>query len=182
MAIFTPAHTAGAAGSGVVQAQATPPVPPVGTYAGSLFVRGPVSVLVILQDGRQIGETPSGESVNHLIGEGEMIKQAGTAGTYEWWIFLPETGYRVDIHALDTGALEVAVGGSGFDVPNLRPGELLSFNVAPDGVPGPVTRSGGETVTAASLPVIAAFSCMIVLGLALVIVSGIGLARRGRAR
>ena len=163
---------------------ATAPAPQAGTYARSLFVRGPVSVLVILPDGRTIGETPEGESINHLAGEGEIYKQAGAAGSYDWWIFLPETGYRVEIHAHDAGVLQVDVGGAGFDIADLRPGELLTFTVAPDGTPGPVTRSGG-TYPLLGMDrrtwLIAGFGCMLVLGFVLIVVSGVGLARRGGA-
>lgn len=182
------------------------PPPPAAAYTRSLFARGPVSVLVILPDGRHIGETPGGGLTNHLRGEAEMFKRPGEAGLFDWWTFLPETGYRVEIHALAAGALQVAVGGSGFDIADLRPGELLAFTVAADGTPGPVERSGGEPIAdpgleseaqpipgvpespeepgnqgpAGSYPLIGGFACMVVLGLALMIVSGIGLSRRRR--
>jgi hypothetical protein len=167
-----------------------------------------VSVLIVLPDGRHIGETPGGGFISHLHGEAEMFKRSGEAGLFDWWTFLPETGYRVEIHALEAGTLQVAVGGSGFDIADLRPGELLAFTVAADGTPGPVARSRGEQIAedvlepedpaipgvpespeeprnqgqqAGSYPLIGGFACMVVLGLSLMIVSGIGLARRRRA-
>ncbi|HUF37530.1 MAG TPA: hypothetical protein VMN57_03315 [Anaerolineales bacterium] len=182
------------------------PPPPVGTFDRSLFARGSVSVLVVLPDDRHIGEMPAGGFINHLAGGAEMFKRAGAGGAFDWWTFLPATGYRVEIFVREAGALQVVVGESGFDIANLLAGELLSFTVAPDGTPGPVTRSGGdaapvsdldpdslpvsedpggtpgsgETARSTRLLMVSGFACMVGLGLALMLVSGIGLARRGR--
>jgi hypothetical protein len=185
------------------------PPPPVGAYERSLFAHGPVSVLVVLPDGRHIGETPAGGFINHLRGEAEMFKRAA-AVSFDWWTFLPATGYRVEINAHDAGALQVVVGDNGFEIDDLRPGELLAFSVSPDGLPGPVTRTGGEAVPVSapepgSVPaegepgsdetpaepvsdlgdsawLAVGFACLVVIGLALMVASGIGLARRGTLR
>ena len=75
-----------------------------------LYIGSPVTPLLTMQDGRQVGVLPDGTFINQL-GEGiNFYSQPKGNGEYEWLFLLPDIDFTAQLHGLDDGEFHTFVG------------------------------------------------------------------------
>jgi len=102
-----------------------------------LLIRSPINMLMTMADGRQIGLSSMNTLVNDLPGEINLyaMPKAESEGEIEWWVFLPDGAFSVDLTGIGNGDYQVFLADQdkimGYGTQSIQSGEQATFSYDP---------------------------------------------------
>lgn len=120
-----------------------------------LVINSPVTVMVELKDGKQIGIMPGKSGINRSQQTASFYTLPKDDGGKSWFFFLPADVSDVTVYGQDDGNMHIALvtkdGINGFEEQPIHEGESASFTISSQSKPGNLTFEGGRTVKPVSI-------------------------------
>jgi hypothetical protein len=120
-----------------------------------LVINSPVTVMVELKDGRQIGIMPGKSGINQSPQTASFYALPNDDGGKSWFFFLPADVSDVTVYGQDEGKVHIALvkkdGINGFEEQTIHEGESANFSIGSQSNPGNLTFEGGKTVKPVSI-------------------------------